>query len=129
MIDPGLFTVDGILRAFLGEANRPWIAQAEIVPEYMPPHARPDTRPKCVVRYDFTDPRDGKKDACFLRYSKGPEQGHFWDVYGDDYMRPTLALRALLEAPAPPPAFGRYFCAKIQIPMVPMARKGATGGG
>lgn len=37
----------------------------------------------------------------YLRHSKGPVQGHSWDMYGDDYMRPEWALIALSMAPAP----------------------------
>lgn len=48
--------------------------------------------PATVVRY-------GKS---FLRYSKGPRQGFFWDAYGDDFLSPELALLALLQAPVPP---------------------------
>ena len=37
----------------------------------------------------------------FLRYSKGPALGVFWDVYGDDFLNVGLAVRAILEAKCP----------------------------
>ena len=94
-IDPKLFTVESLIESFLddGHGNYDmWRQMATIVPDYMPPYPREDTRPKCVVRY---------KDS-FLRHSSGPRQGHFWDCYGDDYITPELAFMALLEAPVPP---------------------------
>jgi hypothetical protein len=85
--------VEGLLR------NSPhdwpnWRNLATILPEYLPPHPQPDTdtRPICVVQLGDS----------FLRYSRGPRQGHLWDVYGDDYHTPELAFIALLEAPLPP---------------------------
>ena len=36
-----------------------------------------------------------------LRYSKGPKQGFFWDIYGDDMNSVELAIIALANAPAP----------------------------
>lgn len=100
-IDPALFTVEKLLQALLddnsGHRDR-WRRFVEIVPDYVPPFAKEnDRKPRVVVRY--TDREGG---VHFLRYSKGPRQGHFWDVYGDDYMEPELALMALLEAPVPP---------------------------
>lgn len=94
MINPKLFTVEKLLAAFFdnNHGNRDaWRALASIVPDYTPPYPRED-RPRCVVRFDNS----------FLRYSCGPRQGHFWDVYGDDYLTPEFALIALLEAPIPP---------------------------
>ncbi len=95
MIDPKLFTVEHLLYTLFDNmsGNRdPWRKNATIVVDYMPRHPNADTRPTCVVRYDHS----------FLRYSKGPRQGYFWDVYGDHFMNPSLALLALLEAPVPP---------------------------
>lgn len=95
MIDPKLFTVEKLLATFLddvsGNVDR-WRKFATIEPAYVPPHARPDTRPACVVRYGDS----------FLRYSKGPSMGCHWDVYGDDFLDAELAFRALLQAPVPP---------------------------
>lgn len=95
MIDASLFTVERLLDVMLDDmfGNRDsWRAQAEIVPQYMPPYPREDTRPTCQVRI-------GKS---YLRYSKGPRQGYFWDSYGDDMHSPERALLALLAAPVPP---------------------------
>ena len=71
-----------------------WRGKCEIIPQYMPPFPRPDTRPVLVVRHGNS----------FLRYSRGPRQGFFWDIYGDDLHTVGLALLALLEAPPPPGA-------------------------
>jgi len=104
MIDPHLFTVESLLKALLDDAygNRDmWRQLAEIIPNYFPPSPRPEVevqqvlpelQPKCVVRVG----------SSFLRYSKGPRQGFFWDLYGDDFQTPELALLALLQAPVPP---------------------------
>lgn len=100
MIEPKLFTVERLLAMLLDDShgNRDrWRKFAEIVPDYMPPFPTETTRPKCVVRYS----RVGAEDT-FLRFSRGPAQGHFWDAYGEDYQTPELALQALLEAPVPP---------------------------
>lgn len=97
MIDPGLFTVGELLKVLLkansiGCASHEWRTRATIIPDYMPPHPSSRDRPTCIVELD----------GSYLRYSKGPQQGHFWDVYGDDYLTPAIALAALLEAPPPP---------------------------
>lgn len=94
MIDPKLFTVERLLECFLRPEGGGdyWRSQAEIIVGYMPPYPLPDTQPSCVVRFG----------GSFLRYSAGPRQGHFWDISGDDYQTPELALLALMEAPVPP---------------------------
>jgi hypothetical protein len=97
MIDPKLFTVEKLLAELFDtrHGNRDiWRSHAEIIVGHMPPFPQPDTRPRTVVRFG----------EVYLRYSKGPGQGHIWDVYGDDYLTPELALIALLEAPIPPGA-------------------------
>lgn len=95
MIDPSLFTVERLLATMLddvaGNVDK-WRKFAEIIPKYMPPHPREDTRPRCVVRLGDS----------FLRHSAGPRQGYFWDMYGDDMRTPEMALLALLRAPIPP---------------------------
>ena len=68
-----------------------WQHECEIITDYMPPYPRPDTQPTCVIRY-------GER---FLRYSNGPLQGFFWDVYGDDFHSRELALIALAHCPTP----------------------------
>lgn len=97
-IEPSLFTVKGLLKVLLFDEHGYdmfgdiWRAYAEIIPNYMPPYPREDTRPSCVV----------KCGEAFLRHSAGPKQGFFWDIYGDDFIKPELALVALLHAPTPP---------------------------
>ena len=89
MIDHSKFNTSRLVDLMLGYT---WQHQAEIVPDYMPPNPRDDTRPKCVVK--FVDR--------FLRFSHGPLQGYSWDLYGDDFHSPELALLALSQAPPPP---------------------------
>jgi len=106
MIDPSLFTVKRLLAALLddhcGNKDR-WRNLAEIIPRWMPPCPQKNTQPKCIVRYRL----NCNEDWLYLRYSKGPAQGHGWDTYGDDYQTPELALLALLEAPVPPSSLKR----------------------
>ena len=76
--------------------NEPWQEQCEIIPDYMPPFPKLDTRPRVVVRHN-----NGTEYPAFLRYSCGPRQGFFWDVYGDDMKEVELAIIALSQAPTP----------------------------
>lgn len=115
MLDPKMFTVERLLAAMFDTAfgNRnPWWVLAEIVPAYMPPYLNEWTRPKCVVRCGES----------FLRYSVGPQQGYFWDGYGDDFHTPELALLALREAPIPPGLISRKAWTEIRL-----AKEGGTG--
>ena len=96
MIDPSLFTVERILAVIFDDQHGnvdAWRKFAVIVPKYMPPYPRADTRPACVVRL-------GKS---FLR----GHGSYFWDMYGEDYGTPERALMALLRAPVPPFALKR----------------------
>src|SRR2546423_574866 len=68
-----------------------WRRDCEIIPGYMPPYPRADTKPRVVVRYKTS----------FLRYSHGPHQGFFWDIYGDDFHDPEWALLGIAQAPCP----------------------------
>lgn len=68
-----------------------WRSRAEIIVNYMPPHADAKTSPRCVIRLG----------EVFLRHSKGPKQGYIWDTYGDDFLYPELALLALYHAEPP----------------------------
>lgn len=43
----------------------------------------------------------GKGSPVYLRWSKGPVQGFFWDVYPDVFDRLGWAVRALVTAPSP----------------------------
>lgn len=73
-----------------------WQHQCQIIPDFMPNFPRADTQPTCVIRH-----RAGENDHQFLRYSNGPLQGFFWDLYGDDFHSPELALIALSQCPPP----------------------------
>lgn len=73
-----------------------WFSECERIPKYMPPHPRDDTEPRFVVKHVPSN--------SFLRHSAGPRQGHFWDSYGDDYLRDDLARLAISQAPPPPKA-------------------------
>lgn len=70
-----------------------WHPQCEIIEEYVAPYAHKDMQPRCVIRHIPT--------GGFLRYSRGPKQGFFWDVYGEDFQSKELALIALSAAPCP----------------------------
>lgn len=50
-----------------------------------------------------------------MRYSKGPGQGFFWDVYGDHMLNVTMAVLALSQAHRPPDG-KPYFEARIPLP-------------
>lgn len=52
---------------------------------------------KLVVSYISND--GGVK---YLRHSKGPLLWYFWDIYGDDFLSPEVALIALSKSPPPP---------------------------
>lgn len=106
-----------------------WQWECEIIPAYMPPFPRKDTEPKCVIKWQSHLPsptqvlwdrktceisdtlyRDGEwevikntfqRDDSFMRYSKGPGTGSFWDIYGDDYHSPELAFSELLKVHGP----------------------------
>lgn len=82
--------LDCLMRDWRHGSN--WRRRAVIIREYMPPCPSADTLPKCVV----------KLGGSFLRHSAGPSQGHFWDLYGDDYHSPEMALLALIESEPPP---------------------------
>ena len=102
MIDPSLFTVEGLLNTMLdtsfGNVNK-WWALCEIIPAYKAPYAKEGDPSRCVVRCKNPN---GDNRCHFLRFSKGPWQGHIWDMYGDDYQTAEIALMALLTAPIPP---------------------------
>lgn len=71
-----------------------WQRECEILPQYREPHQKPeDARTRCVVRHVPSD--------LFLRYSRGPRTGTFWDVYGEDFLTEALATVELAKAPAP----------------------------
>ena len=73
-----------------------WQHECVIIPDYMPPYPKENTKPRCVVMYV------GKKgDETFLRHSNGPLTGTSWDCYGDDFLNPELALFELSKASPP----------------------------
>lgn len=92
--DPAQFDMRKLISRIL---TQHWMHECEIIPDYMPPSPREDTRPTCKVRYVYED-----GERVFLRYSKGPAQGYFWDAYGEDMHSPELALVAISQSPAPP---------------------------
>lgn len=80
-------TPDSRTLRLLRQVELPWHKDCEIIK--IPGHY---INPKIVVKY---------KDV-FLRYSRGPRQGHFWDIYGEDYQTEELAQLAISQAPEPP---------------------------
>ena len=85
--------VEGLIELLL---DQPWHQKCEIITDYMPPYPSNNTRPPLQVRYD-----NGTEYKPFLRYSQGPKQGFFWDIYGEDFQTVELAIVALSKAPAP----------------------------
>lgn len=76
--------------------DQEWHKKCEIIPDYMYPHPNSKDRPQVVVRFN-----DGSEYPPYLRYSKGPKQGFFWDIYGEGMNSIELAVIALSQAPAP----------------------------
>ncbi len=100
-IDTELFTTEALVSQLVDIKAHPWREHVIIIPDYMPRYPSGDTKPECQVRFSSTE-HEGAPGEWFLRYSRGPLQGHFWDCYGEDYHNPALALIALLQAPPPP---------------------------
>nr|WP_250808433.1 hypothetical protein [Neorhizobium tomejilense] len=92
--DPAQFDMVKLVNRLLSQH---WMHECEIIPRYMPPNPGDDTRPTCQVRYTYED-----GTMAFLRYSKGPMQGYFWDMYGEDMGSPERALICISQSPAPP---------------------------
>ncbi len=92
--DPAQFDTAKLVNLMLSQH---WMHKCKIDTAYMPPHPHKDTRPTCQVHYTY---KDGSVTG--LRYSAGPLQGYFWDIYGEDFHSPELALLALSQAPPPP---------------------------
>lgn len=76
--------------------DQDWHQKVTIILDYLPKYPRGDTRPIVAIRYE-----DGTEHPPFLRYSKGPKQGFFWDLYGEDFQSEALALIAINHAPHP----------------------------
>lgn len=88
MIDSSLFTVEKLIESMLDIENNVWRGEVMIKVN----HKQRNGPAGCVVQIRNS----------FLRYSKGPMQGYFWDVYGDDFLTPELAILSLMQAPIPP---------------------------
>ena len=69
--------------------------QISIIQNYTFPYPRVGDQPLAYV----VCKRLPNKEPMYLRYSRGPEQGHFWDVYPDDYMNENLARKAIGLSP------------------------------
>jgi hypothetical protein len=95
--DEGLRLIDKLEAAATAGApagsGLDWRDACVIVPDYVAPYAKEDSRPSVVVRYG---------EHWFLRYSSGPKTGTFWDAYGDDFLNVELAEEELAKAPEPP---------------------------
>ena len=85
------------LNAFLKLLLRDvWHSKCEIITNFTPAFPGPDYQPRVVIRYN-----DGTDNPPYLRYSRGPVNTYFWDIYGDDFMSIEIALFALINAPHP----------------------------
>lgn len=117
-LDISVLNLGELVETLFDLNDHPWRASVEIIPKYMPPNPRPNTKPSCVVKFT-----DNFKNEYFLRYSKGPGMGCFWDVYGDDFLSPELAFRAILQAPCPRGAMTNEVCWAARTSTL-MERKG-----
>lgn len=98
--DPSLYSLERLVGTMLNDrygGHNAWRRLVTINPAYVSPFAPAGTTPKCVVQFGDV----------FLRHSRGPNPESSWDVYGDDFLNPELALLALCQAPVPPPALAR----------------------
>ncbi len=96
-IDPTLFTVESLLACFFNDTFGnvdAWRKFASIEQQRVRESGCHDSRDVdgWVVRFGRS----------FLRYSCGPGRSLLWDMYGDNFQTPELALRGLLDAPVPP---------------------------
>lgn len=113
MIDRNLFSKDKLLDVLLdhlyGNVNK-WMDLVEIIPDYIPPFPRDDTRPtikvRCLTHEDQPVPGPGvvtsrhsylRNSICGWQYG-----GYFWDGYGTAWTSVEHALMAVLHAPVPP---------------------------
>lgn len=80
-----------------------WHQHAEIVPNYVARYAKEGARPEVHVRVPMHSDNEHHEAEThsYLRFSKGPKQGFFWDCYGDDFGTIELAILALHQAPPP----------------------------
>lgn len=114
MIDRSLFTLDRLFDALIdsmsGNVNQ-WIRLVEIVPDYVPPFPRPETRPSIAVRVltrpDEPAPGPGISTSRYSYLRTGGMVGwrcggYFWDLYGTEFSTLECALLAVVHAPVPP---------------------------
>lgn len=87
------FPLDSLDRLILTCLREQWQRDCRIIPDYMPPFPHEDTQPTVQVQH--------VPSGRFLRYSKGPSTGTFWDCYGEDFMTVELAFWELLKATSP----------------------------
>lgn len=69
-----------------------WHKECEIIQNHK---YRDGSEAKVLIKYP------NEHQDVFLRYSQGPKQGYFWDIYGADFMKVELAILALSKAPIP----------------------------
>lgn len=100
-IDTSVFDLDKLVHSLCSET---WMRHCRVIPNYMPPYPNEHTRPTVVVQW--RNPEDESKTQ-FLRHSAGPLQGTFWDMYGDDFHSPELAI-VMLSRSHPPRGAGRF---------------------
>lgn len=117
-LDVSILNLGKLVETLFDLEDHPWRASVEIIPEYMPTYPAPSTKPICAIRFT-----DNHNNHSFLRYSKGPGMGCFWDCYGDDFHSPELALRAILLAPTPRAALNSEVCYAARTSVM-MAKKG-----
>lgn len=75
--------LEKLVRLLLNTSDHPWRKEVEL-----------EVKSSTMLCVKYED--------VYLRYSKGPYQHYFWDVYGDDFQSPELAFYAILHAPPPP---------------------------
>lgn len=92
MINTNIIDRDKLVQYMLNYRDHPWREDAEIITT--------EQRGSKITSVRYVDN--------YLRYSKGPGQGYFWDLYGDDFISAEYALVALCQAPAPPRAVVLY---------------------
>lgn len=106
------FNLERLVDTLCDDDNTPWRRHLEIIPDYMPPYPHKDTRPTVQIRCG----------EWFVRHSKGPWQSYFWDMYGDDFITPELALAVLPRLPEPPR--GKPYV-EFTIPLAGLGKEGA----
>jgi hypothetical protein len=91
MIDTTIFNLERLIDWLIGYSNSNpeniWIRDCEIIK---------NDKNEFVVKH-----KSKEYPARYLRYSKGPHQHYFWDIYGENFLIPELALIALSKAPVP----------------------------